>query len=111
MFDQIVTIAQMIVDSFLHIWPYLLLPIGFGVLLVNLGSPDEPTAPIGDRMAPGDVIGRVTAHGGSPDHLVVDGGWLRENGVTSFHDLLSDRTVALYDDQLRIPPYGRVWLR
>ena len=47
----------------------------------------------------------------SPDHLTVDGHWLREQGVVEFHDLLSERPVALHDDELRLPPYGRVWLR
>ncbi len=47
----------------------------------------------------------------SPDHLVIDGSWLREHGVSDLHDLLSDRPVALHDDQLRLLPYGRVWLR
>jgi hypothetical protein len=38
MFDQIVTIAQMIVDSFLHIWPYLLLTIPLAVAVQMTGA-------------------------------------------------------------------------
>ena len=38
MFDQIVTIAQMIVDSFLHIWPYLLVTIPLAVAVRMTGA-------------------------------------------------------------------------
>jgi uncharacterized membrane protein YraQ (UPF0718 family) len=38
MFDQIATIAQMIVDSFLHIWPYLLLTIPLAVAVQMTGA-------------------------------------------------------------------------
>lgn len=38
MFDQIVTIAQMIVDSFLHIWPYLLVTIPLAVAVQMTGA-------------------------------------------------------------------------
>jgi hypothetical protein len=38
MFDQIVTIVQMIADSFLHIWPYLLLTIPLAVAVQMTGA-------------------------------------------------------------------------
>jgi uncharacterized membrane protein YraQ (UPF0718 family) len=38
MFDQIVTIAKMIVDSFLHIWPYLLVTIPLAVAVQMTGA-------------------------------------------------------------------------
>jgi amylosucrase len=40
----------------------------------------------------------------------LSGDWLRANGVTQFHDALSDSAVALHGDQLALPPYARVWL-
>ncbi len=61
------------------------------------------------RPAPAATV--VCLFNVSPDHLVLDGDWLREHGVADFHDLLSDRPVSLHDDQLRLLPYGRVWLR
>ena len=61
------------------------------------------------RPAPAATV--VCLFNVSPDHLVVERRWLREQGVTDFHDLLSDRLVSLYDDQLRLLPYSRVWLR
>lgn len=38
------------------------------------------------------------------------GGWLRDHGVTRFHDALSDAQVHLHDDRLALPPFARVWL-
>lgn len=40
----------------------------------------------------------------------VSGPWLRYQGVTDMRDVLSDTTVALHDDALLMPPYGRVWM-
>ena len=40
----------------------------------------------------------------------LSGGWLRDHGVTRFHDALSDVQVHLHDDQLALPPFARVWL-
>ncbi len=40
----------------------------------------------------------------------VGGQWLRDQGVTRFHDAISDSTVPLVDDALVLPPFGRVWL-
>jgi amylosucrase len=34
----------------------------------------------------------------------------RNQGITNFHDALSDAKVATLKDELQIPPYGRVWL-
>ena len=38
------------------------------------------------------------------------GQWLRDTGVTLWHDALSDQPVTLHDDQLALPPFARVWL-
>ncbi|WP_410216688.1 alpha-amylase family glycosyl hydrolase [Paracoccus sp. (in: a-proteobacteria)] len=40
----------------------------------------------------------------------VSGHWLRLKGVVDMCDLLSDKTMALHDDMLALPPYGRFWL-
>ena len=40
----------------------------------------------------------------------VPGHWLRYQGVRQMHDLLSQTAVALHDDRLALPPYGRVWM-
>lgn len=40
----------------------------------------------------------------------VSGDWMRFQGVTDMRDILSDATVALHDDMLALPPYGRVWM-
>ncbi len=37
--------------------------------------------------------------------------WIEANGVSRYHDQLSDREVELHDGHLELPPYGRVWLR
>ena len=37
--------------------------------------------------------------------------WLRAQGVTQFHDALSDAQVNLHHGTLALPPYARVWLR
>ncbi len=78
-----------------------------GYATVVLRPPDDRVFAFA-RPAPAETV--VCLFNVSPDHLVIDGRWLRESGVAAFHDLLSDRPVALYDDQLRIPPYGRIWL-
>lgn len=36
--------------------------------------------------------------------------WLRAQGVTDFHDALSDGPVSIVNNVLALPPYGRVWL-
>ncbi|MEM8822465.1 MAG: amylosucrase [Pseudomonadota bacterium] len=36
--------------------------------------------------------------------------WLRQNGVASFHDALSDGAVDEGQRMFALPPYGRVWL-
>lgn len=71
--------------------------------------PDDPRVFAIARTTPASTV--VCLFNVSPDHLVIDGRWLRKQGVSAPHDLLSDRPVALHDDQLRLPPYGRVWLR
>lgn len=38
------------------------------------------------------------------------GAWLRDNGVTAFHDALSQSPVQLHNDHLALPPFARVWL-
>ncbi len=38
------------------------------------------------------------------------GQWLRETGVSLWHDALSDQTVTLHNDHLALPPYARLWL-
>ncbi|MCF3973224.1 alpha-amylase [Paracoccus sp. EGI L200073] len=40
----------------------------------------------------------------------ISGSWLRYHGLTEMRDLLSDMMVALHDDMLLLPPYGRVWM-
>lgn len=40
----------------------------------------------------------------------IPGQWLRDQGVLSFYDALSQSDVSLNDDTMAIPPYGRVWL-
>lgn len=40
----------------------------------------------------------------------VGGQWLRDQGVTQFHDAISDSKVPMVDDALVLSPYGRVWL-
>jgi amylosucrase len=41
----------------------------------------------------------------------VPGEWAQSQGVTRFHDALSDQLVVLSDGSVALPPYGRVWLR
>ncbi|MBT9247175.1 alpha-amylase [Gemmobacter fulvus] len=36
--------------------------------------------------------------------------WLRDQGVTRFHDALSDAPVTDHDGQIVLPPHARVWL-
>ncbi len=36
--------------------------------------------------------------------------WVRSQGVSAFHDALSDGHVAAHDGQIVLPPYARVWL-
>ena len=38
------------------------------------------------------------------------GGWLQSQGVSHWHDALSDQIVTLHGDHLALPPYARVWL-
>lgn len=40
----------------------------------------------------------------------VGGQWLRDQGVTQFHDAISDSKVPMVDDAFVLSPYGRVWL-
>jgi amylosucrase len=40
----------------------------------------------------------------------VPANWLRAQGVTQFHDALSDAPVTLETDTYALPPYGRVWM-
>ncbi len=40
----------------------------------------------------------------------VAGGWLQAQGITHWHDALSDQIVTLHGDYLALPPYARVWL-
>ncbi|WP_299288217.1 alpha-amylase family protein [uncultured Tateyamaria sp.] len=40
----------------------------------------------------------------------VPGHWLRDNGVSDFHDALSGGAVDLENDMFAMPPLGRVWL-
>ncbi|MBK6466221.1 MAG: hypothetical protein IPF96_04555 [Rhodobacter sp.] len=37
-------------------------------------------------------------------------GWLRAEGASRMHDLLSDQPVQLHAGDLALPPYARVWL-
>ncbi|WP_308914893.1 alpha-amylase family protein [Jannaschia sp. LMIT008] len=37
--------------------------------------------------------------------------WLSANGVTAFHDALSDGAVAHADGHVHLPPQARIWLR
>ncbi len=46
----------------------------------------------------------------SEDWQNLPGAWLRDQGVSQWHDALSDAQVQLYDDHLVLPPYARVWL-
>jgi amylosucrase len=40
----------------------------------------------------------------------VPDGFARAQGITKFHDALSDALVSTPNHQLQIPPYGRIWL-
>ena len=79
-----------------------------GYATVVLHPPDERVFAFA-RPAPAATV--VCLFNMGSDHLVIDGRWLREHGVSDFHDLLSDRPVGLHDDQLRLLPYSRIWLR
>ncbi len=79
-----------------------------GYATVVLDAPDDRVFAFA-RPTPASTV--VCVFNVSPDHLTVDRHWLRDHGVSEFRDLLSDRVVALYDARLRLPPYGRVWLR
>ena len=35
--------------------------------------------------------------------------WLDQQGLTRYHDLLSDHPIAVSDGQVWLPPYARVW--
>jgi amylosucrase len=37
-------------------------------------------------------------------------GFIRAQGITKFHDTLSDGAVDLRDGAIAVPPYGRLWL-
>lgn len=37
--------------------------------------------------------------------------WLRAQGVTALYDALSNAQVPVYDGNIALPPYARVWLR
>jgi len=37
-------------------------------------------------------------------------GWVRAQGVTRMHDLLSDHPVETHNGNIALPPYARVWL-
>ncbi|WP_149143071.1 alpha-amylase family protein [Gemmobacter caeruleus] len=41
-------------------------------------------------------------------HLPAD--WLRAQGITRFHDELSEAAVALHDGHIALPPQARLWL-
>lgn len=60
------------------------------------------------RIAPAGVL--LCLFNFTPIWQHLSGHWLREQGITYFHDGLSDRTIELADDTLGLPPYGRVWL-
>ncbi len=38
------------------------------------------------------------------------GDWLRAQGVSHWHDSLSDGSVLMNEDRLALPPYARLWL-
>jgi amylosucrase len=40
----------------------------------------------------------------------ISGAWLQAQGITHWHDALSDQIVTLHGDHLALPPYARVWL-
>lgn len=40
----------------------------------------------------------------------ISGAWLQAQGITHWHDELSDQIVTLHGDHLALPPYARVWL-
>ncbi len=60
------------------------------------------------RLAP---TGAVVCLFNMSDRIVsVSGGWLRDQGITEFYDLLSNAEVGLHEDQLVLLPYARVWM-
>ena len=60
------------------------------------------------RLAPTHPILCLFNFSESWQHLPAD--WLRVQGVTQWHDALSDGRVTLHDNHLALPPYARVWL-
>lgn len=45
------------------------------------------------------------------DTALIPGEWALSEGVTSFHDALSDLPAKLSDGNVVLSPYGRLWLR
>jgi len=61
------------------------------------------------RLAPtGAILGLYNF---SEHWQQLPGTWLRDHGVTEWHDALSDAAVTLHDGQMALPPFGRVWLQ
>lgn len=73
-----------------------------------LTSPRDPVLAV-QRLAPtGAILGLYNF---SEHWQQMPGAWLRDHGVTGWHDALSDAAVTLHDDHLTLPPFGRVWLQ
>ncbi|MBL9056246.1 MAG: alpha-amylase, partial [Rhodobacteraceae bacterium] len=73
-----------------------------------LPCPRDPVLAM-QRLAPtGAILGLYNF---SEHWQQVPGRWLRDHGLLEGYDALSDANVTLHDDQLALPPFGRVWLR
>ncbi len=80
---------------------------GANPTIVCRGGPDQVFA--FSRLAPTGPVLCIFSFTAS--WLGIDRHWLTANGVRTFEDALSDTVVSLHNDQLVLPPYGRVWLR
>lgn len=60
------------------------------------------------RIAPASTL--LCLYNFSETWVDVHGQWLRDQGISKFHDALSDGPINLRDDWFGLPPYGRVWL-
>jgi amylosucrase len=60
------------------------------------------------RIAPAETMLCLFNFSEHWQHIPVQ--WLRDQGMTRFHDFLSDAAIEINDDTYSLPPYGRVWL-
>lgn len=70
--------------------------------------PDQPGLFAIARLAPtGTVLGLFNF---TESWLHLPESWVRAQGASRMHDLLSDRPVETHHGNLALPPYARVWL-